>query len=310
MNAAATTEDLARLASTTDDRVRKDGMQALLRSLAPAFRRQARRLCVINGVSASKHLDDVHQLVLETAWRTICDMVINPDKLANLPSLEQRVWVAARPVVRSEMDKAKSPASGMVSAQRRMREVQRTMAELFNSTGAVPTQQEVVEATNARLARLRSDPARQGLVVTEATLFEVSPALDVSQLPLASTGAGMDEGLACRQVMAATIRRADQHGASMGRAARLYLAEAEHGAGPDVVDVLRHIARELGLTVRSARALVERVRSILAEEMANEGIIESPAQSRRDPRPQRTHLPPPGQAVALVAKTALDASSP
>lgn len=259
-------EQIRAIAAMPDRAAREGAITAFISARYPALRRQARRLCSVNAVSASTYLDDVLQIVLEAAWRLLRSLAEDPAQIESLPSFEQRVWVTARPLVRSELDKAKSPASGMVSVQRRAREVRRTQLELLSLGHGTPTVQEVITATNDRLQRLRADAARQGLLVTaaditaaEAPVMLDSPdAADRRVDPHDPTASDM-----ARRVLEAT-RRVDE---ATFRAARIYVAEALGPTDPNKPDVTKLVASELDVTPRRARALIRRVIGIARTEL-------------------------------------------
>lgn len=264
---AGTTVDEVRAIAALPDKARRErAVEAFVAARTPMFRRHARRLCSINGVSAPRYLDDVLQIVLESAWNVLRGLVENPAGLDSMPSFEGRVWMVSRPLVRSELDKAKSPASGMVGAQRRAREVRRTQLQMLSRGHSNPTTSEVITATNERLTELRADAARQGLLVTaEDVTVSVAPmSLDDSEV--ASCRVESHDATAAdmaRKVLVAARREDDL----TYHAARIYVTEALGPQDPNKPDVTRLVAQELGVPPRRARAIIRRVLQVAQEEL-------------------------------------------
>lgn len=238
----------------------------LLDDYTPCFRRQARRLCATNAVAPATHLDDVLQLVLEAAWGVLTALVSNPASVEGMVSLESRVWVVARPVVRSEMDKIKSPASEMVSAQRRAREIARTRLEMLTSGREQPTVQEIITATNDRVTQLRTDAARQGLLVTAEDLTVGQSAANIEEDWVTQRGTPAHDATATDMTQR-VLRAASREGAPVYEAALIYLTEALGPTDPNKPDVTRQIAAELGVSPRRARALMNTVIALGRQEL-------------------------------------------
>ena len=265
---------LAQIAAHTDPTTRGKQLDRLLVDLLPVLGKHAKALCRINGVNPATHFDDVHQLVLEVAWKTITGLVNNPAKIADLPSLEQRLWVSARPVVRSEMDKAKSPASGMVAAQRRRREYLRTELELFGSGTHSPTVEQVVATTNQRLRRLRKDPAREGLLVSVHDVTHTEPAAHVDSTSVKVPDVAPDHAVAsdmADRILTAT--RAE--GELIHKAAAVLVAAAAGSRQHTPAQAARDISVQLGVGLGTARQLAAKVRTCAAAALAGAGYLPS-----------------------------------
>ncbi|MGC0252659.1 hypothetical protein [Pseudactinotalea sp. Z1748] len=275
MPALTLKDRLAALTCEDEEHRRSEGLREIFADLMPALRRQARGLCRINGVSFADNGEDVYQMVLEVAWKTMTDLLNNPAKLEQVPSLEQRLWVAARPVVRSEMDKAKSPASGMVSVQRRRREYQRTVLEMMGLGYQTPSVDEVLVATNQRLARLCTDAARQGMVVTarDVASTEVPANVDTSAVVVGDTA----EGEAIATDMADRILAATKAAGELPhRAAAVLIGQAVGPCGDTSAQTVRLIGEQLGVSASRAKGLLACVRQC-AEDALRASGYSSPA---------------------------------
>lgn len=267
---ASTFERVRAILAETNAAAQQRAIEQLIVDYTPLFRRQARRLCSANSVPAATYLDDVLQLVLESAWQVLRGLVEDPSRLDDLVSVEARVYVVARPLVRSELDKAKSPASGMVSVQRRAREVRRTQLEMMSRGHSAPTVEEVITATNDRLRALRADAARQGLLVTAAdiTAAEAPAALDSPDAADRHVAAHDPTATdMARRVLSAT-RKVDEE---TYRTARIYVKEALGPSDPNRPDVTRLVAEDLKVNPRRARTLIRRVVEIARAELRASG---------------------------------------
>lgn len=260
MNPTTGKDRITQIAAHTDPTTRGKHLDRLLVDLLPVLGKHAKALCRINGVNPATHFDDVHQLVLEVAWKTITGLVNNPAKIADLPSLEQRLWVSARPVVRSEMDKAKSPALGMVGAQRRRREYMRTELELLGNSGRNPSVEEVVAVTNQRLRRLRKDPAREGLLVSVGDVACTQAATDAETAPI--TVGDMAPHHVVASDMADKILTATRTEGELTHKAAAVLITAGAGSGQHTpTQAARDISTQLGVSLSTARQLAAKVRT-------------------------------------------------
>ena len=240
------------------------------------WRRVAAHLCRANSVRPADHLDDVEALVTETAWELIERSRRDVAFLRSMRSFMAILVYTARPRVRSFLDHATAPASGMVAAQRRRRELARTRSELAALRGTTPTVEEAVEAANQRLGARRADVVRQGMVVTAADELVLRGTLSFDEA-LDSVRHADAADCALHPVEAPALVRAvvdaasDEHPAR-GRVAALWMSEA-YGSGPlPGQDTVVWIARTLNLTRRATEAHIARVRELAADHVRARGI--------------------------------------
>ncbi len=260
-----------------DDEAYPAALTEFLALHRPHWRNVAARLCRTSSVPTSQHVDDVEAIVTETVWELLERSRREPTFLATMRSFLAIVVFTARPRVRSFLDHATAPASGMVSAQRRRRELARTRAELAAVRGTTPSVKDAVAATNERLSATRADAARQGMVVSEADelvlrgTLSFDESLDSDQLVVTAPDGvlhPLDVPLLLRRVV--EVARAEHR--VRGRVAALWMTDA-YGNGPiPGQDTIVWIARTLGITRRTALAHVERVREIAAEHLRDMGI--------------------------------------
>ncbi|MFC7879692.1 hypothetical protein [Isoptericola sp. NPDC057391] len=267
-----------RIVAIQDDAAYRDEVSAFLGEHRAQWRRIAVRLCRTHSVPAAAYADDVEAIVVETAWRMLERARDDRAFLRTMRSFLAIVVYTARPQVRSFVDHATAPASGMVAAQRRRRELARTRAELAALRGATPTVAEAVQATNSRLAEHRSDVVRQGMVVTEADELVLRGALSFDEA--LDTGRLVDtpadpplHPVEVPSLVRSVVDAATAQGRVLGHVAALWMAEASDGSGePPGHDTLVWIARTAGITRARAAEHIDRVREIAAQRLRAMGI--------------------------------------
>lgn len=151
-----------------------------IESRTKLFRGIAFRLCRNFGIQVALHLDDVQQIVAMEAVAWVDELAADPGKIDAVINWEGLLHVRAKASVRSWHDTNLSPASGMVSVNRRIRVLNQVRDEI-RAAGSEPTDHEVVEEHNRRMRASRKDPARQGMIAT------------VEDLRLAATAANIDD---------------------------------------------------------------------------------------------------------------------
>lgn len=267
-----------RIVAVEDDVRYRAEVDAFLGEHRPQWRRIALRLCRTHSVAADTYADDVEAIVVETAWQLLERSREDVAFLRTMRSFLAVLVYTARPKVRSFVDHATAPASGMVAAQRRRRELARTRAELAALRGATPTVAEAVEATNSRLAEHRADVVRQGMVVTEADELVLRGALSFDEAldagGLVDTPA--DPPLHAVEVPAlvrSVVDAARGQGRVLGHVAALWMSEAAAGSGAlPGHDTLVWVARTVGITRARAAEHIDRVRAIAADRLREMGI--------------------------------------
>lgn len=269
----AEVERIVTLADAAEYRRQAETFLARHRGL---WRRIAAHLCRANSVRRTDYLDDVESHVMVAAWEMLEAARQDAGLLGSMRSFPAVVHFHARPRVRSFLDRATAPASGMVGAQRRRRELQRTRAELAALRGREPTTAEVVDTTNERLAATRKDPARQGMVVSRSDALALRGALSFdetldSQQPARTEPDFVLHPVEGRELVASVVRAARAEDRTLGQVAALWLGEA-YASGPPDRDTVRWIAGRLGLTRRQTLRHVERVRRLGVTHLAGIGV--------------------------------------
>lgn len=258
--------------SATNGREAGLSVDELLAELKPVIDRQARHLCHINRVPPSSYFDDVRQLVAIEAWKTIEEAGNGAfGDCGPVPSIEQRMYVRARPKVRSLIDHLAAPASGMVAARRRAREIQRTIDE-FDSDGRQVKLGEVIKETNARLQSLVKDAARQSMVVGTDDFYAHTPATELGAVHTNGREVDLDTVTAIGQATQRVLARARAIAPGGSVAARIYLSEAAGPSDPAATDAMRYLARALGVRVNHARRIAGQVRRLAQEELTAVGL--------------------------------------
>lgn len=266
-------QELRAIAADSDGATQSAAVDELLRGCKPLFARYARALCRSNSVPATRYLDDIEALVAAEAWELITEAIADPDILDDIPTFEARLFVRVRPKVRSFVDRFESPASGMVAARRRVREVAKTRSQLRRA-GVEPKIETVIAETNARLRRTRKDAERQGMLVDVSTFIEAAPATPVNEYT-ARVPAPSASDVLFRQVVEATLDATRAMGSKTEWAATLFLTELQGTGTADAPDMARHVAKELRIRTADASALLGVVRAQLAKQMYQAGILDT-----------------------------------
>src|SRR5699024_4207311 len=179
------------------------------------------------------------------------------------------LYVTARTRVRSHIDHAEAPASGMVAARRRGREVHKTLDAYYRQGRPEPPARQVVADTNTRLQARLGDTRRQGMVVTEADLTALAAPAPVEPRLHDPRHADVAEQVAVRHTASVVVRRARRLHPDGDRAARILLQEAAQNARINQTHLARTIARSLGTTWRQAARLTRRIHEIAKQELAD-----------------------------------------
>lgn len=240
-----------------------------------------------NNSARAEHLEDVMAIVREVEWWMVGQALQDDTYLDRVQSWEAILRFNARPKVRSHLDHVRSPASGMVSAQRRFREIQRTRNEIRNARGVGDSEMstgEVIRLTNERLAATRSDPTRQGMVVSAADVAASRESLSFDDtLGTAPTVPHVDSPDDCilhpaegPVLVATVIERAYEVSLECGEVARMWMEDAYSSGGPPpATDTIAWIARGLGLRRDVVDAHVDVIRAIAVNYLRTIGISES-----------------------------------
>lgn len=274
----ATKDIVAELCQIEDPTTQARALEDFMAARIPMFDRLAASLCRSNSVPPAKFAQDISAIVAQTAWVMLTEALANPSTLADIITWEAILYHRARPLVRSFTDKAEAPASGMVGARRRQREVAKTRTLLRTELSREPTHAEIIETTNTRIAATVADPARHSMVITAADLEAASVE------PLNEGTAGevpFDDDYLLHPVEGAKIvheavQRCHEHDEVLGQVASMWFDDAYSGGGPPVgADTITYIMSQLGLTRAQVRRHVERVREVAIEMLGSLGI-ESP----------------------------------
>lgn len=271
---AVVREDLRQIVEEADTRHREVLVNAFLRRCARLFARYARSLCRSNSVPATRYEEDIEAIVAAEAWELITEAIADPDLLDGMTTFEARLFVRVRPKVRSFVDRFESPASGMVAARRRVREVAKTRSALRRQ-GIEPSTNEVLAQTNKRLRATRKDAERQRVLVDVSTLIGVAPPIPVSEGAITIPGPNVSD-IVCNQVVARVLDTARRSGAQTEWVAAAYMAEVLETGITDGSEMTRHIVQSLGIRVLEANELLHRVRAELARQMLHVGLIDDP----------------------------------
>ena len=225
-------DGLEEIAHASGDR-RDQLIEDFLRSRTALLERVTRQVLWHMGQHprTSRHREDVESTVWECGWQILRERRPDLDQLVSFGAvLTSR---SKREAVKMVESPAVTGASGTSGLRTRQRAAGRSRAELRRLLGVEPDVDELVEFHNSKVAETRSNPAKQGALVTREELDATPGAV----LPDSPTGAPAepDEGQAPisssegREMVAEIIDRCDRESPEMGRVARSWLGEYAAG---------------------------------------------------------------------------------
>ena len=181
------THDELRTILVARDRERKDLINDFLFARKQVFLRHAGQLCHHFRQSRNTMFEDIAQIVAQTAFEMILEMLRKPELIDEIVSFEAvlktRAQYATYQWLRSS---AVTPMSGMSNVERRRSLLAKTRASMTAENGVAPTDDEVIEETNRRLHETNKDPKRSGFLVSKADLsssVSVSSIIDETDQP-------------------------------------------------------------------------------------------------------------------------------
>ncbi|GAB3176045.1 hypothetical protein GCM10027059_50300 [Myceligenerans halotolerans] len=246
-----------------------------MRSKMPAIRSIARYLVRSNKLRLASDLDDVVGIVAAECSEWLAEIIADPTTIDQIHrSFDGVLYLRCRPKVRSHADGgASGRPTGAVGLARRLREAERTRERLRASLHREPTNPEIVQATNDRMAATRKNPQRQGMLVSVEDLQTDIASFELDDLDRPADAPG-DDTLASHEAQAtirAVVEQADAIDEEHGTVARAWIAGLYD---PDWQDVrsCTEVAALVGLPATRVRRVIMRLRSVarafLAEELA------------------------------------------
>lgn len=233
-------------------------------------------LCRDFKVDRNTWLDDFCQFVRIAAMHLVREIAENPKRMEEIASWRALLTFRARSATTAFLDSTSgfNQVSGMVGVKRRVREMEKTRAAMYAELQREPTDHEVVEETNRRLAETRSDYKRQGMECKVEDLHVAQPSVAIENSQgVADMKVHVDDDSDLHSterddLIDGCIAACTIEDPRLGEIAKLWFAPARTG-GDGEHPTAAHIARTLGIEPSTARAKVTRVRSI-AQRIARE----------------------------------------
>lgn len=272
----STTYDLlSTIVAEPDGVARAELIGAFIAATDPLNRSIATALCREFKVDRTTWFDDLCQLVRLAAHALLSELVMDPDRLDEVGSWRGLLTFRARSASTAFLDSSAgfNPASGMAGVKRRVREMEKTRNRLFGELQREPTDQEVVDATNERMAAHRSDYKRQGMECQVADLWAVAPTQGIEDLYQRASRDTVETDCDLHSTERARLIRlcieaCTAESAQLGQIARIWFAPAlgeDYDAHPNATE----IAAAVGVQPATARAKIARIRRI-AQQVARE----------------------------------------
>lgn len=236
------------------------------------YRLLAHRLCRTLGMPYATHREDVEQLVAMEAVTFVEELLATPAQIEGISNWEGLLHVRARATVRAWADRHLSPASGMISLSRRVRQLNQLRDEMRAAHGHEPSDREVEAEHNRRMAATRKDAAKQGMLCQAGELNLTRPAADIHDLELAAMTpeGGLLHPTEGPRLVAAVIAKARTIGGVTADVAACWLSGVYSSEGDQRVLTPREVSEQLGLPQASAAAQIRKVRTLAKRVLADQ----------------------------------------
>jgi hypothetical protein len=236
------------------------------------YRLVAHRLCRTLGMPYATHREDVEQLVAMEAVTFVEELVATPARIEEIANWEGLLHVRARATVRAWADRNLSPASGMISLSRRVRQLNQLRDELRTTSGLEPSDREVAFEHNRRMTATRKNAAKQGMLVSAGELALARPAADIHDLELAAMTpeGGLLHPTEGPRLVAAVVAKARMIGGVTADVAACWLSGVYGSEGDQRVLTAHEVAEYLGLPQASAAAQIRKVRTLAQRVLAEQ----------------------------------------
>jgi hypothetical protein len=236
------------------------------------FRLLAHRLCRTLGLAYALHREDVEQVVAMEAVTFVDELLLEPARIEQIANWEGLLHVRARAAVRAWADRHLSPASGMVSLSRRVRQLNQLRDELRAAGGREPEDRELEAEHNRRMAASRKDAAKQGMLALAGEAALARPVVDIHALELAAVTpeGGLLHPTEGPRLVRAVIAKAQAIGGVTADVAACWLSGVYDSEGDQRVLTPREVAEQLGLPAQSASAQIRKVRAVAKRVLAEE----------------------------------------
>lgn len=236
------------------------------------YRLLAHRLCRTLGMPYATHREDVEQLVALEALTFVEELLAAPARIEEISTWEGLLHVRARATVRAWADRHLSPASGMISLSRRVRQLNQLRDELRATHGHEPSDREVESEHNRRMTATRKDAAKQGMLVNAGEVMLTRPAADIHDLELAALTpeGGLLHPTEGPRLVAAVIIKARAIGGVTADVAACWLSGVYGSEGDQRVLTPREVSEVLGLPQASAAAQIRKVRTLAKRVLADQ----------------------------------------
>jgi hypothetical protein len=142
----------------------------------------ARKHIQSRGENPARFLDDILSIVLEQDYQLLQEVIADPAVLDEVQNWSGFLHARCRNAVAQFFETGLgAPMARMAGVMRRRGQLAATRRELLATNQCEPSDEEVVEQTNARMRATRKNPEKQGMICTISDLYihsDVSEILD------------------------------------------------------------------------------------------------------------------------------------
>lgn len=267
-------ELLAAIVACPDAAERDALVQDFLVMTEPLTKSVGAQVCRAFKADMNTWLDEFIQITRMAALAIVREAIDRPDFVEEIQSYKAILTFRARSGGKKFIDSSGgfNQASGMAGYKRRRDELERTRAAFF-AEGVDPTDQEIVDRTNERMLRSRSDAARQGMIcsIEDLHVADSTESIEDHAHPMSADVVESDSDLHRIErvrLIALCIIECQRESEQLGDIAKIWFApalEADYDAHPTAA----FIATQVGIEASTARAKVARVKQV-AQRVARE----------------------------------------
>lgn len=250
----------------------------MLRLRWPQLRRMGAQLCRQHGRAPSDYGEDFTSIVAMELAGMVRTYRKDPSKLDAVRKVDVMAVTRARNVARSWINSSEMPATGMSSRLLVHVLLQSLYWEVYSQSGQEPSVAEVVRLHNEKMHATRKDPARSGVLATEADFWLAPSAVEIPE-HLSQTDFGIDpdclispmEGPRFR---ADVVAACAEHSHRAGLAAEAFIDYIDSGG--DESGALGAVASALGAGREDAEETFGLVQQIAREVALGQWGVERP----------------------------------
>lgn len=216
--------------------------------------------------------DDVLSAVMNEAVEMFFENLTDPLRFVQVINWEGLLTVRCAKAINRMVDDRQTHGMTRVSGLLKRRQAMaRTRQSLQSQLGRIPTDQEIVDATNERLAWSRADQRRQGMICKIEDLHW-NKSVDIESVTIDYETQFLLHPIEGSRIVSRTLKAAQQQGGLAGEVAHLWLsAYLENQPFPSILEMTKILKTRhpniTKTTVQSALTQVKLIARVLLAEL-------------------------------------------